>query len=108
MLVIAGSNVQRVDVRGYTAAHLAASQGHVEVLDKLLMAGDFRRSRRNVQGVSSPARPNVWRHWLPICKTCAVLKQVSASSCHLPVASFDWRAQMEWTPQGHGHLAVQS
>ena len=57
MLVIAGSNVQRVDVRGYTAAHLAASQGHVEVLDKLLMAGDSRRSMSIIQGDSSPARP---------------------------------------------------
>ena len=54
MLVIAGSNVQRVDVRGYAAAHLAASQGHVEVLDKLLMAGDFRRSRRRNPVLQGP------------------------------------------------------
>ena len=39
MLVIAGSNVQRVEARGLTAAHLAAIQGHAAVLDKLLMAG---------------------------------------------------------------------
>lgn len=38
-LVIAGANVQRVDLRGFTSAHLAASQGHTDVLDKLLMAG---------------------------------------------------------------------
>ena len=38
-LVIAGANVQRVDLRGFTSAHLAASQGHIDVLEKLLMAG---------------------------------------------------------------------
>jgi len=38
-LVIAGANVQRVDLRGLTAAHLAAGQGHLDAFEKLLMAG---------------------------------------------------------------------
>lgn len=46
MLVIAGTNVQRVDTRGFTAAHLAASQGHADVLDKLFMAGERQQCKR--------------------------------------------------------------
>ena len=38
-LIIGGANVQRVDNRGYTPAHLAAAAGHVDVIEKLLGAG---------------------------------------------------------------------
>ena len=37
--MIAGAAVQLADVRGCTAAHLAAACGHAELLDKLLLAG---------------------------------------------------------------------
>ena len=38
-LVIAGSHVQKLDSYGRTPAHLAATYGYSQVLDKLLMAG---------------------------------------------------------------------
>ncbi len=38
-LIIGGCLVQRYDNAGNTAGHLAARNGHAEVLDKLLLAG---------------------------------------------------------------------
>lgn len=45
-LIIGGANVQRVDNRGYTPAHLASAAGHVDVIEKLLGAGLLRPSLR--------------------------------------------------------------